>query len=73
MRCQQCGQAVRAAYVVELGMAVPRGRVVGRFVGINISICGGRRSVVMRLLDANLVLVRSQVAIRRCCHPQRLE
>ena len=54
-------------------MAVLAGRVVGRFDGINISICGGRRSVVMRLLDANLVLVRSQVAIRRCCHPQRLE
>ena len=66
MRCQQCGQAMRAACVVVLGMAVPRGRVVGRFVGININICGGRRSVVMRLLDASRVLVRSQVAIRRC-------
>ena len=43
---------MRAAFVVELGMAVPGGHLVGRFVGINISIRGGRSSVVMRLLCA---------------------
>lgn len=54
-------------------MVVPWGGIAGRFVGINISICDGHGSVVMHLFHARCVLVRRHLAIRRCCHLQRLE